>query len=305
LIAALDDEAEVVRAEAALALAEVGPGDGVDRLLALARPGEGKVAQAAVVALGESNDPRVVPLLRDATESADGDVRFQAVLALARVAPESAETLATLTKAAQDSDAEVRANVAAALADLALPQGRPLLETLLGDSHQAVRLEAALALAELGARAATQPLLAALADADVAPQAVRALGQLRDPEAAPALQQLCRRWTAAAPLKAAAAAALAALDDPLGWAELKGWLSSSRREARGMAVYACGEHRLHQAVPLLKPLLANERLPDREAVAQALGRIGSEEALEALAAATDDADPDVAAEAQAALEQGK
>ena len=307
LAAALGDSSPKVRAAAALALAELGAGSAgeertgtLDRLVELAGDPDGTVAQAAVIALGESGEPRVLATVERALGSRDADVRFQAVLAVARLGGVGA--IATLAGAADDPDPEVRANVAAALADLGHESGAPTLERLLADADEAVRVEAALALAQRGDRRSTPVLVAALGNAEAAPQAVRALALLRDPAAVEPLRKLGARWTARAPLRAAAAAALAALDDPAGWRELDGWLRSRRREPRAMAVHAAGELALSGAVDRLVEMLRDPSLPDRDGVARSLGAIGDPRARDALAAATDDPDPDVALEARRALD---
>lgn len=304
---ALGDPSPKVRAAAALAIAEltadaIASDDRdaiVDRLAELASDPDGAVAQAAVIALGESGAPRARPTIERALGAGDADVRFQAVLALARLG--GAGVVEALAGVVHDPDPEVRANVAAALADLDRETGAELLERLVGDADRAVRLEAALALARRGDRRATPVLLEALGDAEAAPQAVRALGQLRDPAAAEPLWRLCSRWMARAPLRAAAAAALTALDDPRGPKELDRWLQSRRREARAMAVHAAGELALTAAVERLCEMLGDRKLPDRDGVARSLGLIRDPRARDALDAAVGDADPDVALEARQAL----
>jgi HEAT repeat protein len=298
---ALDDPILRVRAAAALALAELGAGDALDRLIELSKSPEIQEAQAAVIALGESGDLRALPAIEAAVASPEADLRFQAVLALGRLAPD--QSFEQLSKAAEDTDPEVRANAAAALADTAAERAIPVMRALLMDRDRAVRLEAGLALAELGERSATPTLIEALSDRDVAPQAVRALGQLRDPSAIPALTDLCRSWLARAPLRASAAAALTALDDPFGWSELQVWLGSRRREARAMAIYACGDLRITGAVDRLIEILKDPHHPDRDAAARALGEIGDERARAALDDAASDPDADLAQDARRALEQ--
>lgn len=297
---ALDSSSSKVRAQAALALAELGPGSAIERLEKLAIDPDGRVAQAAVIALGESNDRDVVPTLKNALTSEDPDVRFQAVLALARVA--GVDAYEELSAAADDVDAEVRANVAAALADLRCDDGVEVFLRLLDDVDASVRLEAALALAARGDRRAVPHLIMALQDAEAAPQAVRALGVLKDPSAAEPLRQLCTRWTARAPLRAAAAAALAALDDPFGRKELDRWLQVRKREPRAMAIYSSGELALSSAVDRLVTMLGDSSITDRDSIARALGQIGDPMARSALESATKDPDPDVVNEATLALE---
>jgi HEAT repeat protein len=300
LVAALEDPSPDVRAAAALALAEIGAAPAVERLIALAGAEDSRVAQAAVIALGESGDRRAFDPLLAALRSERADIRFQAVIAVARLAP--AEAFEHLERAADDPDPEVRANALAALADTAGERAAPVMRSRLDDDEPEVRIEAALALAELGDRAATPVLLEALDDADAAPQAVRALGLLRDPAAVTVLTALCGRMLVAAPIRAAAAAALCALDDPTGARELDRWLGSRRREPRALAIALCGELRLAAAVDRLVAILSDPRHPDRDAAARALGAIGDLGARPALERAAGDPDPDLAADARAALE---
>lgn len=298
---ALEDSSEKVKAQAALALAELGPDSALDVLIELAEPMKGAVAQAAIIALGESGDSQVLPTLRKGLDAPDADVRFQAVIAIARSA--GADALEPLRSAARDDDEEVRANVAAALADLDLEEGLPILESLLEDEHVAVRFEAALALAAKGRREATPVLLESLNDQDAAPQALQALGGLGDPRARGPLRTLAGRWLVRAPIRAAAAAALASLGDDQGRRELEKWLSSRRREPRAMAIYCAGEFRVRSVVDRLCAMLADPSQTDRDSIAHALGLIGDPSARKCLEPASRDAEADVAEEARQALEK--
>lgn len=300
---ALDDPVSEVRAEAALALAEIGAGTALDKLMVMAEDQDAGVAQAAVIALGESGEPRALSAIVAALESQRADVRFQAVLAAGRLAPD--EAFEHLKRAARDSDPEVRANALAALADTAGEEALPVMREAITDDQASVRLEAALALARVGDRMATPVLIEALDDRDVAPQAVRALGSLQDPAALAPLTELCGRWFARPPLRAAASAALAALGDPAGWRELRGWLQSRRREARAMAIYCCGELHLDDSVDDLIDIAYEVQHADRDAAVRALGKIGDPRARSALLNASKAPDADLKADALAALEKLK
>ncbi len=295
----LDDPVAGVRAEAALALAEIGPGPALEKLIEMSNDQDARVAQAAVIALGESGDRRALAPILSALESSRADIRFQAVLAVGRLAPE--EAFDHLRRAAGDPDREVRANALAALADTAGEDALPVMRELITDDALVVRFEAALALAKSGDLAATPVLVEALEDRDLAPQAVRALGSLGDPEAAGVLSELCNRWLARPPLRAAAAAALTALDDPTGWRELEGWLIARRREPRAMAIYCCGELRLERAVDRLLEIASDEKHADRDAAVRALGKIGDPRARSVLEKAADALDSDLRADATEAL----
>lgn len=301
LIRALEDPVPRVREAAALALAELGPGSALDRLIELAESADARVAQAAVIALGESGDRRALPPILAALESSRADVRFQAVLAVARLAPD--EAFEHLRRATEDPDPEVRANALAALADTAGDEAIGVMRALLADLEPAVRVEAALALAARGDQAGVPTLIRALRHRDAAPQAVRALGGLRAREAVPALTELCRRWLTRPPLRAAAAAALAAMDDPFGRVELIGWLRARRREPRAMAIYSSGELKIQSAVEHLIEILRDRAHPDRDAAARALGEIADPRARDPLELAAADPDPIVAEDAREALEK--
>lgn len=301
LIKALDDGNPKVRAEAALALAELGPQGAVERLIELSSDGSARVRQAAIIALGESEAQEALPTLIGALDSENADVRFQTVIAVARLAPE--EAFEPLKERVDDPDPEVRANVAAAFADMGQEQAIPLLEDLLCDGEAQVRYEAALALAALGQSQGAAVLIDALADHDAAPQAVRALALLREPSALDPIRSLAKRWLIPPTLKAQATAAWTALDSEGGWPELEPWLSARRREPRAMAIYACGEYQLPVAVPLLVSISNDPNNPDRDAAVRALGQIGDPRAKRVLSRLSDASDPELAADAREALER--
>ncbi len=300
LVGVLDDPSPKLRAHAALALAEIGAQGVVERLIDLVGDGDGRVVQAAVIALGESGAEEAREPCRRALTSRDADVRFQAVLAIARLA--GLEAVDDMRQAIKDTDDEVRANVAAALSDLGGEASIELLGELLDDSSSPVRIEAALGLAVHGDPKGSTVLIDALTDNDAAPQAVHALGRLRAEAAREPLRELTARWLARAPLKAAAAAALAALDDPEGLRELERWLCAKRREPRAMAIWSAGEFSVTAVVGSLLRILADTNHTDRDAAARSLGMIGDARAGDALRTASSDPDPDVAAEALQALE---
>ncbi len=106
---ALKDPEPKVRARAAIALAD---GDGghthTDALVAALEDDDDEVRQLAITALGEIGDERAVPRLVRAAEDERASMRYQAVIALARLEIDEELRTKVLLRASSDDDFNIR-----------------------------------------------------------------------------------------------------------------------------------------------------------------------------------------------------
>ena len=109
LAAALKDAEAKVRARAAIALAD---GDGghthTDALIEALDDDDDEVRQLAITALGEIGDERAVPRLVRAAEDERASMRYQAVIALARLEIDEELRTKVLLRATSDDDFNIR-----------------------------------------------------------------------------------------------------------------------------------------------------------------------------------------------------
>lgn len=109
LAAALKDPEAKVRARAAIALAD---GDGghahTDALIGAVSDDDDEVRQLAITALGEVGDERAVPRLLKAAEDERASMRYQAVIALARLEIDEELRVKVLLRATSDEDFNIR-----------------------------------------------------------------------------------------------------------------------------------------------------------------------------------------------------
>ena len=159
LCGVLASDAEVhVRAAAALALGDAEALESREALLAAARTGPVQVREMATAALGElaqPNDQAVLALLAAALQDPAPELRFQALIALNRLARPA--LLERLVDATRDLDAEVRQIAYRLAEEQVLADDAPLPEPLrqraraaLRDDAPSVRLAAAILLARVG-----------------------------------------------------------------------------------------------------------------------------------------------------------
>ena len=152
--------------------------------------------------LGYTKDPEAVPLLVDALDDEDSQIRIYALWALGALGDPRAEE--PLVEALRDADAGIRKTAAFALGELGRTDAVPGLEPLLDDPVADVRWNAALSLARLGSDAGV-PVLERMVDRRLLAQvpditdeqkeeamisAIEALAVLRGEAALPLLGQL-------------------------------------------------------------------------------------------------------------------
>jgi HEAT repeat protein len=224
LVPRLRDKDAYYQKEAIQALETIGGSEAVEQLIALIDDTKGDVQREVIEALGRMEDPRAVEPILTTLKAPDEETYDTAARALIRLHSERAlDPLAAMVKGSDETLRTWAAYVLGCLGDsravdtllvsLASPQDpiradaayalgftkdsravAPLLAAL-GDKASRVRGCAALALGHMKERRAVEPLIAMLEaalknDSDDAGHAGRALGELGDPRAIPALEAL-------------------------------------------------------------------------------------------------------------------
>ena len=331
LIAVLDEDSELVVA-AANALAQIGDRRAFGPLLAFVGDPSAAVRQSVIGALNSLGSPempgRVLPLLRDADpnvrESAvkiagyfgypectglllercrdeDERVRRAAVEHLPYLEDERAA--AALTHALRHETPKVRAAAAGALAQVEGPEVSAYLVEALADEDSWVRYFAARSLGRQRT-AEGADALARLARADrtnhVRIAAVEALGHIGGERAVAAVAPLVK--SDESDLARAALAALGRISHPAAQPPLFEALHAPDAGVRAEAAGALGERGGAEAVEHLRVVAASDDAPAVfEAAVNALGRVGTPEAIAGLVSLT--ADPARRERAVAALAQ--
>lgn len=185
LIVALDDDRPEVRAEACGSLGELREPAALPMLLKKLDDGAPIVRQNAAIALGTIGHPDAFDPLVTALREGPADLRFQAATSLAEV--DGKRAYAPLVAALDDKDPQVVGAAALSLGAIGEAAAIPLLVARLDHAAVSARFDVGYALAELGAPDGRAVLVAALADAERAWDAVTALGMLASREDAEAL----------------------------------------------------------------------------------------------------------------------
>jgi HEAT repeat protein len=285
---ALGDDVAQVRSAVLVALADLKASELLPAILVAMEDADLHARQMAINAVGEIGDVRATPRLRRALTDRRPEVRYQAVIAFARVAKDDADdVVSALGTAMGDEDESVR-YIALRVAEERFDEGRvahldalaPRAAALLeGPPH--VALVAAIFLAKLG-KAEGRALLIRVIDRVAGPtaekederEAVEIAGALQLREAIPALERrawgLARLFRDTCPFHAKIA--LARMGHPRATREIVRDLASSRVAEREAAVVAAGRARLVAARG------AVERVSgvDHELVQRALGELREE-----------------------------
>ncbi len=284
----LADDAPKVRAAAAVGLADLVASDTVPSLLRGVDDDDAYVRQMVLNALGELGDARALPRLRRALTDPRPEMRYQSIIAFARVSDDEREIGQALIAATNDDDDAV-VHIALRIAEERIDAGKlvdPRLVTrtraLLEADSPHVKVAAAVVLAKSG-DAAGHPLLLRVVRGDkIAGQTpekedeqavVELVGELGLEQARPHLER--RAWGLMHFVRDTcvfhAKIALAAMGHPRAIDEIMTDLSSERPEVLGGAVVAAGRARLEKARALI------ERLPsaavDPVLVKEALSRL--------------------------------
>ncbi len=293
LVQALEhDEAAAVRADAAVALADAQAHEHVDALIAALDDGHTRVRQMAMLALGEAAEPdnaKVRRIVEKALGDDSAEVRFQALIALHRMAGDDAAQ-AVLDKT-RDDDPHIR-HVALRLAEERhVEMGGELPEPLrlraraaLRDENARVRLAAAILLARAGDDAGRKVIAEAVdsgkgVDPEDEQTAIQLAGELRIEAARGGLMR--RAWSMVPSrrprFKWQARIALAALGDARARQSILRGLGAWSRDARTLAVAAAGRAGLAEARPLIEAMSRDAGRADPDAVREALEQLGDSE----------------------------
>lgn len=275
LLAALDDPNPAVQHAAVISLGRYGKPEAIEELVKpkIFRSAHGNIRWAAVAAVGQLGDYRVIDDLMKAVEDPEWIVRTQAVaelmaqvrdiiarrdvrlarvlihmlsldneeivpLAIEGLQEMGAETLPSLHEALHNTSATIRANAARALGRMKAASSAPYLIDLLHDDEISVRCRAAEALGLIGNKIAIEPLVLAIQDnvEKVRERAVAALVHFGKQATIPLLNALGRerdKFVQKAFLKC-----LGLVGDPKAAPALTGYLRSSYFVVRQAAVRA-------------------------------------------------------------------
>lgn len=250
-----------------------------------------EVRQAAAVALGRIGDPRATPALVRAL--ADPEVAVPAAGALARIGDRTAfEGLLALLG---DADPAVRQAAVAALNSIGHPDMPARVLPLLEDRDESIRESALRIAGYFGYPECFDAVLARTRDESEAVRraAVESLPFFDDPRAVSALAQALERDTPA--VRAGAASALGRIGTPEALDTLAKGLDDPDAWVRFATLRALGPIRDARFGPRLLDALRDDPAPQvRLAAIDAVGRMGTAEALDALEPLTRSADPDLA-----------
>jgi hypothetical protein len=289
------DPQSKVRAAAAVGLADLDAKDAVPALLRAVDDDDAYVRQMVLNSLGELGDVRALPRLRRALTEKRPEMRYQAIIAFARVADDPGEVDRALLAATNDDDDAV-VHIALRIAEERLDAGTPasaLLVTrakaLLDSGSPHLALVAAIFLGKSGDSAGNALLLRVVRGDKIKGEtpekederaAVELVGELRLTDAE--LHLVKRAWGMMHFVRDTCAfhakIALARMGHSRAIAEILADLESARPEVRGGAVVAAGRARLVSARARIESLPADA--VDKELVTEALARIAREESGE-------------------------
>ena len=267
LVALLRDQDRSVREAAIEALRSIGA-PAVEVVGACLTEPDLSVQESASAILASIADERVLIPLIKALRSGNWIVRMQAVNALGRV--RNADAVEPLVPLLQDKVKAVREDAAAALAvigDAAIPS---LLKALQHEDWL-VRLHAVESLGKAKSKRAVEPLLSVLfsdRDSAVREDAVRALGEIGDPQAVDHLFTAMREPG----LRTLAVEALGRIGDRRAVPVLIDVVTGARPPEVTRTVAGCGDQ-------------WNEELMTQGAAVRALGLIGDDSTIPSLVAA--------------------
>jgi HEAT repeat protein len=274
------DAAAGVRAEAAVALADVAAHEALPSLLVAVEDDDAHVRQMAISALGEIGDVRATQRLERALRDARPEVRYQAIIAFSRVARDDAASVASAVARALDDDDDAIRYIAMRVAEEFQTDGEPLRDErlrtrareLLDGGAEDAAVVAALYLARIGEERGRDVVLDVVAERRRTPEledeqaCVELAGDMEMRDAVPHLER--RAWGTRRVLRSLLAwgagdrrscawharIALARLGHERARAEILADLASWRRETREAAVVAAGRARLHEARTTLENL---------------------------------------------------
>ncbi len=304
--------------------------DAIEPLERVLNSGPYNLQVAALNALGQIQDERILNLLIPALKSPDHAVCVAAIEALTNFGgPKAADAVAS---SLQNPDHRVRVAAAEAVARLETKNAAQALTELLKDSMWDVRRAAASALGRLKDPQAVEGLITALSDSDpdVREAAIASIGRLRDRQAVGALilalvdresgvrraatytlPMVDPRWMesdAARRVLPEIRAAANSDDSSVRYAAttvLKQLGAAAAKSEAGIEtanVLTSAGQKQRRVFSILVELLADADRDVRLAAAESLGRIADKRAASALMTALSDSDPAVKRAASRSLE---
>lgn len=258
-----------------------------------------EIRKAAAFALGRIGDARAVPALVEALEE-DEEIVIAAADALAKIGdPRAFESLLARVG---DPHAAVRQSVVGALNSLGSPEMPARVRPLLSDADPNVRESAVKIAGYFGYAECADLLLERCLDEDerVRRAAVEHLPYLEDERATPALVHALRHETPR--VRAAAAAAMAQSEGDEVSTHLIKALADEDSWVRYFAARSLGRQEAVESAEALAALAQGDKSNHvRIAAVEALGRIGGETAVRAVAPLVNSGEPDLARAAADAL----
>jgi len=298
LIRAMQTDTDTeVRVSALMALVDAAANEAVEDILAVARQGEPRLRQVALLAIGELAELGSEEGIRVASEAIHSELpalRYQALVALRNL--QQLGAMDKIVESARDDDPEVRWVVVRLLEEFwtfDIVSGTDditrreveqkvclALSPLLNDVESRVRVAATLLLARLGVAEAAEAISGLLSKKDVKLNkndeevAIELAGNLRISSAILGLKR--RAWPLfwETPLSWKARVALAQMGDERARVAVLESLHSKLAHKCARAIEAAGQIGLEQARPRLLALLQNPTGYDAEAIQIALKRLG-------------------------------
>ena len=258
-----------------------------------------EVRKAAVVALGRIGDAGAVPALVNVLEE-DAELVIAAADALAKIG--DARAFDALLALVGDPSAAVRQAAVGALNSLGSPEMPGRVLPLLGDPDPNVRESAVKIAGYFGYAECADLLLERCGDPEerVRRAAVEHLPYLEDERATPALLDALRHETPK--VRAAAASAAALAEGPEVSRALREALADEDSWVRYFAARSLGRRKEADAGAALAGLARDDRASHvRIAAVEALGHIGGDDAVRAVAPLVASDEPDLARSAVTAL----
>jgi HEAT repeat protein len=292
LVRLLEHDGEaLVRAEAAVALADAEASESVPALLRAFDDESVRVREMALLALGEVGSgaaPDVEPALRRALVERSPALRFQGLIAGHRLLKE--QVLPELLAATRDADDDIR-YIAWRLLEEGLHArsdgvgGDDLVlraRRALSDPALSVRLVAAFVLGRCGVREGGRVVAEALnghqaLSPDDEQEAIEYAGEFGITLSRPGLERRARGgWLVGQPFAWQARVALARLGDEEARRAIVRALGAWSRDTRTLAVVAVGRARLTEARRLLEAMRADPTQADPEVVDEALASLAEQ-----------------------------
>ncbi|MFT4606174.1 MAG: HEAT repeat protein, partial [Rhodothermales bacterium] len=299
-IGALGDEDEQIRRQAAHMLGEIEDERAIPALReALKNDSSREVRRAALWALSEMDSQDIMPVLLDlAADETDAEARRQLAWMIGENADHGDSRAGeVLTRLLKDSDAEVRATAVWGLAEMEYTPALNAIVAMTEDNNDEVRERAVWAVSELAEDAPTDEAVAALTramgsgNAGVRETAAWALGEIEDPRAVKVLTKALKDGDRE--VRRRAAHALHEIDTEASHRALSAAIGDSDVNVRRMAMEALGELEDPESIGVLEEAARDSDQSVRHAAIHALSDMEDQRAAAALIRGLEDASPEI------------